>query len=261
MKISIIIPAYNEEKRIATPLESYASFFRSKKQNKNIEDFRIIVVINNTTDKTEEVVKKLKKKYKEIEYLNFKQGGKGFAVKEGFKYALEKKDDIVGFTDADVSTPPASFYKLIQNIKENDGAIASRYLPDSVIKPELPFIRIFVSRVFNFLVRSLFFLNYKDTQCGAKIFKREALKKLIGSFEMTQWAFDVDMLYNARKLGLKIKEVPIFWSSAEEGKLKVKKASAQMFFAIIQLRILRSPIKKAWWFFKPLVGLLYSLFK
>src|SRR3989344_8183585 len=110
MKISIIIPAYNEEKRIGRTLEEYLKFFSIKKKQEKIRNFEILVVINNTKDRTEEIVKEKQKKCMELRYLNFKQGGKGFAITEGFKDALKRDNKLIGFVDADMSTSPEEYF-------------------------------------------------------------------------------------------------------------------------------------------------------
>ncbi|MEK6827619.1 MAG: glycosyltransferase, partial [Nanoarchaeota archaeon] len=98
--ISIVIPAYNEEKRIGKILENYGAFFEKKKKGREISDFEILIVINNTKDNTEEVVKKFAKKYSEIRFIRFEKGGKGFAITEGFKDALKnEKNKLIGFVD------------------------------------------------------------------------------------------------------------------------------------------------------------------
>ena len=93
MKLSIIIPAHNEEKRIGSTSEAYSKYFKSLKKDKF--DYGILVVINATTDSTEKIVKKYQKKDKKIKCLNLKKGGKGYAVTEGFKDALKRKNDII----------------------------------------------------------------------------------------------------------------------------------------------------------------------
>jgi len=260
-KFSIIIPAYNEEKRIGRTLEVYGSFFSRLKKQK-ILDTEILVVINNTSDKTEDIVKLCQKKYRVIDYLNFKEGGKGFAIIEGFKYALKnKKVNLIGFVDADMATSPEAYYDLIKNISNNYGIIASRYLPSSKVNPKQKFSRIFISRIFNILVKVLFLLNYKDTQCGAKLFRRKALEKIVPKLGMTQWAIDIDLLYNLKKENLSVKEFPTIWSDKSASKLNTKKASIQMFFAVLQLRILNSPFKRFWKFFEPMVGIVWRIVK
>jgi len=221
--VAIVIPAYNEEKRIGNTLESYGKFFEDRKNK--FFDFEIIVVINNTTDKTEEIVKIYSKKYKEIKYLNFRQGGKGFAIIEGFKEALKKEFDLIGFVDADMSTRPEAFYDLIKSMGNYDGVIASRAIRNARVYPKQSLLRRFVSRIFNFLVRVMFMMNYRDTQCGAKIFKRKSLEIIIEKLGMTQWAFDVGLLYQMEINGLRIKEIPTVWRDVDFSKLKVKKQS------------------------------------
>jgi glycosyltransferase involved in cell wall biosynthesis len=239
--VSITIPAYNEEKRIGKTLEEYAKFFRDKKIAKEIKNFEILVVINNTKDKTEEVVKKYQKKYEEIIYLNFLEGGKGFAIIEGFKNALKRKNDLIGFVDADLATQPEKYYELIQNIKEADGAIASRWKKGA--KNNYGLKRKIFSRGFNLATRLILFLPYRDTQCGAKIFKRKAIKSIIDNLGTTRWAFDIDLLYKLKKSDSKIKEVPTVWKDMEGSNINLSKVPLQMFLAIIRLRLLNSPFK------------------
>ncbi len=237
-KISIVIPVYNEEKRIGKTLEEYVKFFRQKKKSKEIKSFEIITVLNGCKDNTLWVVKSYKKKYREIKILDFKKAAKGFAVTEGFKYALKNNDNLlIGFVDADMSTSSAAYFDLIDKIKDYDGIIASRYIKNSIVRPKQTFIRRLASRVFNFLIRTLFFLNYRDTQCGAKLFKRKATKIIVGNIGITEWAFDIDMLYIAKKNNLKIRELPTIWEDKAGSKLNIKKTSIRMFFSIIRLRI------------------------
>lgn len=237
MKVSIIIPAHNEEKRISETLERYVEFFKRK------IDFEIIIVLNACEDNTPKVVEKYGKKFKEIRVLDFKEKGKGFAIIEGFKDALSRENDLIGFVDADLATPPEAYYDLIENIKENDGVIASRWLKDSVIKTKQTTLRKITSRGFNFLTKGILFLPYKDTQCGAKLFKREALGKIINKIGITQWAFDVDLLYKARRQGLIIKEIPTVWEDKSGSKVNLLKAPFRMFSGIMRLRLLHSPFK------------------
>lgn len=242
MKIAIIIPAYNEEKRIGKTLEAYYGFFDEKTKAGGV-DFEILVVINNTIDKTEEIVKKQMKGKKRISYLNLKRGGKGLAVVEGFKEMLNRNADLIGFVDADMATPPEEFHRLANSINNFEGIIASRYLKGAVVKPKQSWQRIAVSRAFNFLIRSLLFLPYRDTQCGAKIFKREAVKKIVPEITMSQWAFDVDLLFQAKRRGLRIKESPTVWADREYSKINFLRSGPKMALGVIRLRLLHSPVK------------------
>lgn len=241
--ISIVIPAYNEEKRIGKILEKYSLFFEEKKKKKEIKDFELLVVINNTKDKTEEIVKQFAKKYNEVRYLNFKQGGKGFAIIEGFKDALERDNKLIGFVDGDMSTPPEAFYDLILKIKNYDGIIADRWDKRSIITPKQSFLRRFISRGYNFIVRTLFLFPYKDTQCGAKLFKREVLEKNINKVVTSNWGFDIALLYCLKKESrAKIISIPTEWHDEVGSHINLKKTPIMMFASSIRLRLIHSPL-------------------
>jgi glycosyltransferase involved in cell wall biosynthesis len=240
MNLSIIIPAYNEEKRIGKTLKAYLSHFENLRKMRKL-DYSLIVVINNTTDRTEEIVKSFRKTSSRLSCLNLKKGGKGYATIEGFREALKMNPDLIGFVDADMSTSPEEYSRLLGKLNGYDGIIASRYLPGAVVSPKPTLQRIIVSRVFNFLIRTLFFFPYADTQCGAKIFRKEAIRKIANSLIITKWAFDVDLLYNLRKNKFKIREIPTVWSDKEYSKINFMRAGPFMALAIIRLRLLNSP--------------------
>lgn len=243
MKIAIIIPAHNEEKRIGRTLEAYSSYFESIKKAEEIE-YNLLVVINNTKDNTEEIVRRFEKKSAHISHITLKKGGKGYAVIEGFKEALkDKHNELIGFVDADMATPPAQFHRIIRGIGCNHGAIASRNIHGSKLSSPLGFRRAIVGRIFNFMVRSILLIPYRDTQCGAKLFKREALSRVLPHLVMTKWAFDVEILYAFNKMGFKVIEVPTVWYERRGSKLNVFSAGPWMLLGVIRLRLIHSPFK------------------
>lgn len=243
--ISIIIPAYNEEKRIGKILGNYGSFFSDKKKKKEVKNFELLIVINNTKDRTEDVVKEFSKKYHEIRYLNFKVGGKGFAITEGFKDALKRNNEFIGFVDADMSTPPEAFYDLVRTIEKNrriGGVIANRWDKRSIISPKQSFFRRFISRGYNLIVRALFLFPYSDTQCGAKVFRREVLEKNVNKMISSQWNFDVALLFCLKKeANAKIIDIPTIWKDKQASKINLKRTPILMFVSLIRLRLLHSP--------------------
>lgn len=239
-KVSIIMPAYNEEERIGKTLESYSNYFNLISKN-GLSDYEIIVVINGTTDNTENVVKKHEKVNKKIKHLTYKRGGKGFAIIEGFKYALEKNRGMIGFVDADMATPPEEFYKLIKYIEKNNGVIASRGLRESQVKTS--FSRKLTNRGFNLVVRLLLFLPFSDTQCGAKLFDYDATKFIVSNMSFTQWAFDIEMLYLLINNNFKVKEIPTKWVDKEGSKINLTKVPIKMFLSVVRLRLTYSPLK------------------
>lgn len=260
MKAGIIIPAYNEEKRIGNTLKAYSSFLNSKLKNKSF-DYEILVVINNTTDNTKGVVEKAMKKDRRIYYINLKKGGKGYAIAEGFKEMLKGNCELIGFVDADNSTDDQAFYDLIENINGLDGLIASRYMPGAIVEPKQPLKRIIISRLGNFFIRSLFLFPFRDTQCGAKVFKRDAVRAVLPTLTLTQWAFDVELLYQMHKKGFRIKDYPTRWRDASGSKLNLQKASLQAFMAVARLRIVNSPLKRSLEIISPVLGALWRRLK
>ena len=240
-RVSLVIPAHNEEKRIAKTLESYLVFFGELKK-KNEIDFEIIIVLNNCSDNTLHVVEKYK--CDELKILNFPQGGKGFAIIEGFKESLKGNCNLIGFVDADMATPPNAFYGLVRNIGNSDGIIANRWDKRSRIQPKQTFVRKITSTGYNMIIRSFFFFPFHDTQCGAKLFRREILEKNISKIVSSQWNFDVALLFCLRKeSNAIIKSIPTQWSDKIGSKINVKSASTRMFLSAIRLRVMHSPFK------------------
>jgi len=237
MKYSIIIPAYNEEKRIGVTLDDYCSYF-SKFPKGEVE---IIVVLNGCVDNTLMVVKEYAKKYAVLRYVDIKEAiRKGGAVIEGFKIA---KGDLIGYADADGATRAQYYYDLVKNINNADGVIASRWMEGAIVEPKQPLIRRIASRAFNLMTKILFGLDYFDTQCGCKLFRKEAIGRVISSLRTTGWAFDVDLLYQMKRFGLKIKEVPTVWRDRTGSSINVRKVSIEMFLAIARLRLVYSPFR------------------
>jgi glycosyltransferase involved in cell wall biosynthesis len=233
--ISVIIPAWNEEKRIERSLRKYINFFK-----KNFKNFEVIVITDGSDDATSKIVENLSKKFNCIRHIHPNEKlGKGGAIIEGFKSA---SGNIVGFVDADGSTPPESIMLLIKNLNHYDGVIASRWIYGSITGKKQPLERRIASRTFNLFVRILFGFDFKDTQCGAKFFKKDVIKSVTNELGLTDWSFDVDLLYRLNKRNYKIKEVPITWHYDEDSKLDLGKTSIKMFFSVVGLRIKNSPL-------------------
>jgi len=258
-KLCIVIPAYNEEKRIGRTLEVYSTFF-DKLKNKDF-NYNLLIVINNTKDRTEEIVRSFSKKNKHIKFVNLIKGGKGYAITEGFKLALKEDYSLIGFVDADIATSPEQFYRLVKGISRYDVSIANRYDKNSKIVPAYSFRRLIVSRIFNFIVRVLFSLPYHDTQCGAKLLRKEALEKVIPDLTLMGWAYDVNLLYACHLKGLKVVEVPTVWAEKEYSKLRVGKVSIQMFLAVLQLWVDKSIFRRLVIPLKPLIRNLWGKVK
>ena len=237
MKLSIVVPAYNEEGRIGKMLEAYLSYFTTHYRN----DFELIVSINHSADGTEAVVRAMLPRHSQLRVIvDPRPIGKGGAIMAGGNIA---QGDFIGFVDADGATSPVAFDDLVRNIGTGGLIIASRRLPGAVVNPRQPWKRRAASRIFNFLVRTLFKLHITDTQCGAKLMSAEAWRAIVPHIGLTKWAFDVDMLFKTRRAGFSIKEIPTTWSDVGGSKLQVGRVSFQMLLAIGRLRLLYSPLR------------------
>ncbi|MEK6957768.1 MAG: glycosyltransferase [archaeon] len=212
-KLSIVIPAYNEEKNIVPTVKSYYNFF-----SENLPDFEIIVVVNNSSDKTFDLASKFSAGRPEIAVLNFDfYTGKGGAVIEGFRAC---KGNLAGFADADDSTVPSEFFRLVKCCDEGfDVVIGSRSVNDSVIRKKQPLYRRILGSGFRFITNLLFGLGINDTQCGAKVFSRKTLELLLREKISKGFEFDVQMLWIAKRNGLRIKEKGIRWSDNADSKV------------------------------------------
>jgi dolichyl-phosphate beta-glucosyltransferase len=214
--LSIIIPAYNEEKRIGPTLDKIHSFLKTKDYL-----YEIVIVDDGSSDNTVKEAKKssLFMENKLSVISNGTNKGKGFSVKTGI---LTAKGDYVLFSDADLSTPIEEIDKFFSQITLGfDIAIGSRSIKGSDIKLPQPFSRELMGRLFNLLVRLFILKSIKDTQCGFKLFKAEAAKNIASRMQIDGFVFDVEMLYLARKLGYQIKEVPVVWIDSQESKVSL----------------------------------------
>jgi len=238
MKLSIVVPAYNEEHRIRPMLDAYLDFFTPRYGC----DFEVLVVVNGSTDGTADVVREYAARFPQLRCIvEPEKIGKGGAVKLGFESA---RGEIAGFADADGSTPPESFQALVDEIgPAADAVIASRWFRESEVYPRQTLARQIASRVFNGFVRLMLGLKIRDTQCGAKVFRKEALDCVLPSLGLTRWAFDVDILFQLHRAGFTIREAPTKWHDVGGSQLRIFRASVQMFVAVTRLRLLYSPFR------------------
>ena len=229
--ISIIIPAYNEKGRIKSTLDKYVPVIKSF----NLP-YEIIVVIDGQ-DGTENVIKD----YTDLKYYKSAYRlGKGGAVKKGLSMA---KYEYIGYLDADGSLDPKNLMELLRQIQTNDCVIASRYLKQSKWINKEPLFNRFVSRGFNFIVNLVLHLKVKDTQCGAKFFRIEAIKKILYKIQVSNRTFDVSILYHIKRKGYNIEEVPVTWNHDSNSRMPIKAAIISMFFTLLAIKLMNSRIK------------------
>jgi len=230
--ISVVIPVFNEEIRLDKSLENICSYFKHSKF-----DYEIIVVddgsVDNTVKLVESRIEELDKNIFLIE--NRINRGKGFSVKKGF---LHSRGQYLLFTDADLSTPIDQLEKLLIPLKAGYSiAIGSRALKESDIQAQQPLYRRVTGKIFNLLVRLLILDGFKDTQCGFKLFTREAALEIIKRQKTERYSFDVEMLYIASKHGYQIKEVPVKWHDHPVRNIRLMRDGSRMIIDLIRIRL------------------------
>jgi len=234
----LLIPAYNEEERIGPVLREIVLHFREHFRG----SFRVVVVLNGCRDNTLGVVQSEAAAFPEIQFLDFPDPiGKGGALIEGLK--LYPTADCIGYVDADGATGPAAFLQLFDLLPQADCVIGSRWLPGSVLHQTQPWLRRRFSRIFHAIVQLFFRMNIKDTQCPAKVLRREAVETIHESLRIADLAFDVNLLYALKRRGLRVLEVPIEWTDKLGSTVtrSLLRSSLVMFLSVLRLRLIYSP--------------------
>jgi len=249
----ILIPAYNEERRIEPALRDYAEFF-----GKNYSgEYLIVVVLNGCTDDTLGVVRRVAGEFPTIHALEFREAiGKGGALIEGLK--LAEHADLIGYVDADGATPPRAFLELVRHTGEADCVIGSRWMPGAVIHQSQSGRRQFASRVFHKIVQILFWLNIHDTQCGAKVMKRAVVEKIHPYLRIADMAFDINLLVSVRRAGFRILEVPTEWTDKVGSKVVLFHSSLTMLLSTVRVWLIYSRFYPWLRPLRPLEGWIYK---
>lgn len=255
LHFTLLIPAYNEEERIAGTLHEYATFFRANFSG----SIRLMVVLNGCRDATMRVVESCSNTYPEIEAIEFQAAiGKGGALIEGLKLAPDT--DIIGYTDADGATPPSAMLDLLRKCYHHDGVIGSRWLPGAKLHQAQTKTRQFVSRVFHRIVHVLFDLGYQDTQCPAKVFRKTPIVDVHQNLMIADLAFDVNLLYLLKRGGFDVVEVPTEWTDKLGSKVTqtLFRSSLTMLLSVIRLRLVYSPLHPYMSYIRPLEAWIYQ---
>jgi len=249
----LLIPAYNEERRIEPVLRDYAAYFQQHYQG----NFQLVVVLNGCRDNTIGVVKRVAADFPSVTALDIPDPiGKGGALIEGLK--LAPLTDLIGYVDADGATPPAAFHELVRRTGEADCVIGSRWLPGAVLHVEQTSRRQFASRAFHVIVAFLFRMRIKDTQCGAKVMRRQAIEKIHSSLRIADMAFDINLLYSLKHAGFTILEVPTEWTDKIGSKVTLFRTSLVMFLSVVRIRLIYWPWLYRWLRpLRPLEGWIY----
>jgi len=220
---SLVIPAYNEENRIAGLFDAIPQ-----------SDGELIVVCDGG-DRTADVVDDIARKRPDlrIRCLRFTSRlGKGGGVIAGLKAA---RAPLVGYVDADGSTEIGEMIRLFGHLGPADAVIGSRWVPGSAPAIRQGWMRRLESRGFNLLIRTLFGLSFHDTQCGAKVFKKSAVDVVLPHLRSRGFEFDVELLWRLARAGFRIEEVPVAWQNKGDSRVK-KRDMIGMLAGLLRIR-------------------------
>lgn len=228
--ISIIVPVFNEENRVEAGFPSLFSYLEN-----NFEKWEVIYVDDGSTDRTYTKLELAAQKYPGLRLLRIPTNtGKGNAVRQAFQVS---EGDLIIFSDADFSTPIEEIETLFSYIDKGfDIAIGSRSLDESNVEIRQAWLRQSLGKVFNLIIRILLPIRFQDTQCGFKMFKKEAVRMLLPQMKVNGFAFDVETLVIAQILGMKIAEVPVTWRNVLGSKVHPVKSSLEMLKDTITIR-------------------------
>jgi len=231
-QFSIVVPAYNEEKRIGATLDTIARHLREKKI-----DAEIIVADDGSTDGTRDVVGRMCADIPNLSMVHYRRNmGKGFAVRQGVRASRGK---YILFTDADNSTPIQELERVAAAVVEGrcDIAIGSRYAKHANVTVSQPPLRVAIGRLGNALIRLFLITGIRDTQCGFKLFSHHAAKEIFARQKITRWGFDMEALVVAGALGYKIAEVPVSWHDVAGSRLRPIRDGLRTFWELIYIKL------------------------
>ena len=239
VELSIVVPAYNEERRLPPTLIDIIDFFDRKSVS-----YEVLVIDDGSTDGTAEVVRKFERVRSQVRLIQLPRNyGKGHAVRLG---VLNCRGSNILFADADGATPIQEFDRLQAAISAGaDIAIGSRALASNETKVATSLHRRFLGRVFNKCVNMILLPSIADTQCGFKMFSRKAALFLFRRQRADRFSFDVELLYIAHKANLAIKEVPINWTNVPGSKVNLVLDSLSMFRDVFRFKVVHRGVDRA----------------
>lgn len=229
-RYSIVIPAFNESARIGATLARIASYAVEQRW-----DVEVLVVNDGSRDNTVEVVSGFIGQHPFIRVLeNPGNRGKGYSVRNGMMHA---QGEVCLFSDADLSSPIEEAEKLFEAIFAGaDIAVGSRWLRPELQTERQPLLRQIYGRVFNLFLRIMLGLNFRDTQCGFKAFRKEAAHRIFPLQRIERWGFDPEILYIGRRLGLRSVEVPVRWAHSAGTRLHPLRDGIRMGWEVLHVR-------------------------
>jgi dolichyl-phosphate beta-glucosyltransferase len=238
IEISVIIPAFNEERRLPPTLLDYVDYL-----NLNYKSYEVLVVDDGSSDHTAAVTQKFSRLHPRVRIIKLERNrGKGCAVRTGMLAAVGIRRL---FADADGATPCAELSRLEAALSSgSDIAIGSRALSSADTSISTKWYRKYLGRGFNACVNALILPGVADTQCGFKLFSAQAAEAIFSRQTSDGFSFDVEILYLARRLGFAIREVPINWINIPGSKVNLVADSLKMFRDILRFRVIHRAVTR-----------------
>lgn len=231
-ELSVVIPAYNEERRLPSTLDSVWTYLHGRGRS-----FEIIIVDDGSIDSTAQLVDDYAADHEGVRLISYHPNkGKGHAVRTGM---LAAEGDMVLFNDADGSSPIEEVDRLEARVRDggSEVAIGSRAKPDESRVVKALAYRKYIGNTFNVIVQSLLLPGIQDTQCGFKLFRRDVAQDLFSVQRLNGFAFDVEVLYIARIRGYSVDEVPINWTNVDGSKVNVLTDSPRMMLEVAKVAL------------------------
>lgn len=230
VQLSIVIPVYNEEKRLPANLDKIIAFLKKRKITAEV-----ILVDDGSKDKTWKILEDYHKKHKNIRLYRHPQNrGKGAAVKSGMLQALGK---YVLMTDCDLSTPIEEIDLLTEHIGKHDIVIGSRRLKEKKLDKVPPRYRTLLGDIYYEMLRLFLLPTVKDTNCGFKLFSRKVIQPVFKRQLISRWGYDAEVLFIANKLGFTIKEIPVSWTHYPGSKVKLTDAVIKTLIEFLKIKL------------------------
>jgi dolichyl-phosphate beta-glucosyltransferase len=228
--LSVIVPAYNEETRLEKSLPRLRDFLAAQTYT-----WEVVLVDDGSLDRTAEAAARFFPDPERLRVVrNGVNRGKGYSVRAGARAA---RGDTLLLSDADLSTPMTELPKLLSCLQNGyDVVIGSRSLPESNVVTHQAWYREGMGRMFNKIVQAVALDGFIDTQCGFKCFRKKDIAPVFARMRIDRFSFDVELLFIARKSGLRIKEVPVEWHNVPHSRVRIVRDSANMLFDLFRIR-------------------------
>ena len=228
--VDIIIPVYNEEEILPRTITTLTKFLENNLPN---NPWQVTIADNASTDSTQAVSEMLARQHPGVNYLRIPQKGRGRALRTAW---LDSHADIVSYMDADLSTDLSHFPQLIAALESGSHiAVGSRLSKESQVVRG--FKREFISRGYNLLINSMFFIGLPDAQCGFKAVSRATAQTIVPAIVDNAWFFDTELLVIAEKRGFRMKEIPVTWREDPDSRVKIMQTSLEDLKGLARLRL------------------------